>query len=73
MDAKHATELELLLWAVWDPIGGVPLNEYGRYVGPLWKLLADDSSVDVVAAELRRIAQERWASKRTTKQRRLDV
>jgi hypothetical protein len=64
MDAKHAAELELLLWAVWDPIGGVPLDEYHRYVGSLWKLLAEDASVDVVATELARITQEEMASPR---------
>jgi len=29
---KYSPELELLLWAVWDPIGGVPLDEHGRHV-----------------------------------------
>ena len=39
---KYRPELELLLWAVWDPIGAdVPLDEYTNYVPTIWRLLEE--------------------------------
>jgi hypothetical protein len=29
------SELRLILWSVWDPIGGVPRDEYDWYLPPL--------------------------------------
>ena len=52
---EFAPELELLLWAVWDPITGVPLTEYANYVPTIWKLLAQDVNGDVIASELGKI------------------
>jgi hypothetical protein len=60
---KHAPELNLLLWALWNPIGAsVPLDEYESYVPPIWKLLVVDASVEDIAAELRRIEQDQMDS-----------
>jgi len=56
---EYSGELNLLLWAVWNPIGSdLPLSEYERYVPTLWRMLEDDSSIDAIAAELTRICQE---------------
>ena len=55
---EFGSELELLLWAVWDPITGVPLNEYANYVPTVWNLLAQDASGDAIAKELGRIRVE---------------
>jgi hypothetical protein len=60
---KHAPELNLLLWALWNPIGAsVPLDESESYVPRIWKLLVVDASVEDIAAELRRIEQDRMDS-----------
>jgi hypothetical protein len=57
---KHAAELELLLWTVWDPIGsGVPLDEYANYVPVIWRLLEAQAGAETVSAELKRICDER--------------
>jgi hypothetical protein len=37
-------ELRLILWAAWDPIGGVPRDEYDWYVPRLWALLREHGS-----------------------------
>lgn len=38
-------ELRLILWAAWDPIGGVPRDEYDWYVPRLWGLLREHAAV----------------------------
>jgi len=38
-------ELRLILWAAWDPIGGVPRDEYDWYVPRLWGLLRELAAV----------------------------
>jgi hypothetical protein len=56
---KYAPELELLLWAVWDPIGvGVPLDEYANYVPGIWRLLDEQAGPEAISAELKRICDE---------------
>lgn len=56
---KHAGELTLLLWAVWNPIGvDVPLDEYERYAPAIWKLLEERAGTDAIAAELERVSKE---------------
>jgi dodecin len=55
---EYEPELTLLLWALWDPISGVPLNEYENYSPAVWKLLNDEVSVERVAGELSRIRIE---------------
>jgi hypothetical protein len=49
---QFGPELAFLLWAVWDPIGGPPPNEYQGYALPLWKLLARDADESEVARKL---------------------
>jgi hypothetical protein len=57
---KYASELALLLWAVWDPIAaGVPLDEYESYVGSVWHLLESGAGTETVAAELKRFCDEK--------------
>ena len=57
---KYAAELELLLWAVWDPIcAGVPLDEYANYVPIIWRLLDAQAGAEALSAELKRICDER--------------
>ena len=56
---KYAPELELLLWAVWDPIAaGVPLDEYANYVPGIWRLLEEQAGTESVSAELKRLCDE---------------
>jgi hypothetical protein len=56
---ESAAELELLLWALWNPIGmNVPLDEYRQYAPQIWKLLAEHADTDAVADELERIGRE---------------
>jgi hypothetical protein len=51
-------ELNLILWALWDPIGcGVPLDEYESYLGSVVRAVAKGSTQDV-AATLHRIRTE---------------
>jgi hypothetical protein len=38
-------ELRLILWAAWDPIGGVPRDEYDSYRPALWALIRDHARV----------------------------
>ena len=45
-------ELSLLLWAVWNPIGSVPLDEYELYAPGVWRLLAEGADEQSVAAHL---------------------
>jgi hypothetical protein len=64
---KYAPELELLLWAVWDPIGaGVPIDEYESYVPVIWKLLHERAGAEVVSTALAQIAEERIGLDRGT-------
>jgi hypothetical protein len=55
--AASSGELGLLLWALWDPIGDVPLDEYDTYVPRLWRLLHDHAGVDAIEAELDEICE----------------
>jgi hypothetical protein len=48
-------ELRLLLWAAWDPVGGVPPGEYDAYAPRIASLLASRASREALAAELDRI------------------
>ena len=45
-------ELSLLLWAVWNPIGYCPLDEYESYVPGVWRVLAEGADEQSVAAHL---------------------
>jgi hypothetical protein len=42
--------LELLLWALWDPIGGVPLDEYKYYCEPVVQVLREAAHADAELA-----------------------
>jgi hypothetical protein len=50
-----ARELTLLLWAVWDPIGGGPVGDYTDYATRVATLLGSRAPVQALAAELGRI------------------
>ena len=39
--------LTLLLWAVWNPIGPVPLDEYENYAGQVVRVLHDAHKADL--------------------------
>jgi hypothetical protein len=53
-------QLSLILWAVWDPIGGdVPTDEYVSYAPHVIGMLHDGRSEDEIAAWLRAIRIER--------------
>jgi hypothetical protein len=54
---RHSAELSLLLWAVWDPIGDVPVDEYERYVPTIWRLLEEHADVAAIADELTKICE----------------
>ena len=55
---QGAAELNLILWALWDPIGcGVPRDEYESYAGSIVRAVAEGSTQDV-AALLHRIRTE---------------
>lgn len=45
--------LTLLLWAVWDPVGSVPLDEYESYAAPVASLLRKhhEADLELVAAD----------------------
>jgi hypothetical protein len=65
-------ELRLILWAAWDPIGGVPRDEYDWYVPRLWALLRDHGSLLREPAgydELPHARQEEWADRANTSER----
>ena len=79
MDARETAEwwrrsgraqLTLVLWAVWDPIGSVPLDEYEIYVDELFSVLEAGAEADRIADELERI---RTKSIRLPKDRSRDV
>jgi hypothetical protein len=50
-------ELRLLLWAAWDPIGGVPLDEYDAAAARIAALLGSRAAAAALAAELGRIRE----------------
>jgi len=39
--------LSLLLWALWNPIGIVPLDEYKSYTGQVVSVLKDGHQADL--------------------------
>lgn len=51
-------ELRLILWAAWDPIRGVPRDEYETYAPQIASLLRSGASPDEVAAKLGEIRTE---------------
>jgi hypothetical protein len=55
---QGAEELRLILWAAWDPIGGVPRDEYETYAPQIASLLRKGGSPDDVAAALGKIRTE---------------
>jgi hypothetical protein len=56
--ARGMRELQLLLWAAWDPIDDVPAGEYDGYALRVASLLGSRASRDAVAAELGRIRRD---------------
>jgi hypothetical protein len=47
---RGASELNLILWALWDPIGcGVPRDEYESYLGSVVRAVAEGSTQDLAA------------------------
>jgi hypothetical protein len=48
-------ELQLVLWAGWDPIGSTPTGEYDRYAFRIASLLGSRASREALADELGRI------------------
>jgi hypothetical protein len=64
---KYASELGLVLWAVWNPIGtSVPIDEYESYVPVIWKLLAEHAGIEAISTALAQIADERMGGDRGT-------
>ena len=53
-------ELQLVLWAAWDPIGGTPPGEYDSYALRIVSLLGSRASTSAVA-ELGRIRRDELA------------
>ena len=51
-------ELQLVLWASWEPIGGAPPDEYDRYAFRIASLLGSRASREALAGELHRIRHE---------------
>ena len=51
-------ELQLVLWASWDPIGGTPPGEYDGYAFRIASLLASRASREALAEELGRIRRD---------------
>jgi len=46
-------ELDLILWAVWNPIGaGEPLDEYSTYTPVIWNMLRSGATTGAVADQL---------------------
>ena len=48
-------DLRLVLWAVWDPIGGTPPGEYDNYAFHIASLLGSRASREALTEELVRI------------------
>jgi hypothetical protein len=57
-EARGMRELRRLLWAGWDPIGGVPPAEYEGHARRLASLLGSRASRSSIAAELGRIRRD---------------
>jgi hypothetical protein len=55
---KRFSQIRAILHSDWDPIGGVPLDEYDGYVWPLFRLLAMKAPRAEVEAYLRWAADE---------------
>jgi hypothetical protein len=51
-------ELRLILWAAWDPIGGVPRDEYETYAPQIASQLRRGATIDEIAALLGQIRTE---------------
>jgi hypothetical protein len=51
-------ELQLVLWASWDPIGGTPPGEYDSYAFRIASLLGSRASREALVEELGRIRRE---------------
>jgi hypothetical protein len=52
-------ELQLVLWASWDPIGGTPPGEYHAYAFRIASLLGSRASRDALADELGGIRRDK--------------
>jgi hypothetical protein len=50
-EGRGRAQLELLLWALWDPIGTVPLDEYKSYCDPVVQVLRELNETDAPLAE----------------------
>jgi hypothetical protein len=44
--SRGEEHLTLLLWAIWNPIGPVPLDEYESYAPPVARILAESEAED---------------------------
>jgi len=51
-------ELQLVLWATWDPIGRTPPGEYDAYAFRIASLLGSRASREALVQELGRIRRE---------------
>lgn len=49
-------QVQAILHRDWDPIGGVPLDEYDSYAWPVLKLLMRDAPREEIATYLRNVA-----------------
>jgi hypothetical protein len=57
---ERLRELDLILWAAWDPIGaGVPSDEYEMYAPQIAQLLESGADEKAIADELKRVRYER--------------
>jgi hypothetical protein len=56
--ARVGGELRLLLWAVWNPIGYVPIDEYESYAPAVWRLLAEGADEASIASHLTAVREE---------------
>jgi hypothetical protein len=54
-EARGMRELQVLVWAAWDPIAGGPSREYDGYALRVASLLGSRAPCDAIAAELGRI------------------
>jgi GNAT superfamily N-acetyltransferase len=52
-------EVQLVLWASWDPIGGTAPGEYAGYAFPIASLLRSRASREALAEELGRIRRDK--------------
>jgi hypothetical protein len=55
--SRGARELSLLLWALWDPLGHAPVDEYEKHALPLAQLLREGEPAEEIAGALGRL---RW-------------